>query len=217
MITAIIMAAGFSKRMKRKSSINNCDELHEKNKLLIRIKGKSLLENTLDVVNGIDFHERILVYKDEAIKQKAKEMGFKTVFNETAQNGISSSLKLGILNAKPTDAYMFFVADQPLLSVKTIKRLIEKKTGDGSLSESGEAAQKTIFVPKYNNKPGMPVIFLVKWREELLKIEGDIGGREIIKKNRGEVLLIDIENRYDGLDIDTWEDYEVIRKNEHIQ
>ena len=62
----------------------------------------------------------------------------------------------------------------------------------------------------------MPTIFLAKWKSELLKINGDMGGRDIIKNNLSEVLLIDIDNAREGFDIDTWEDYEVIRKNEYI-
>ncbi|MGV8146788.1 MAG: NTP transferase domain-containing protein [Alkaliphilus sp.] len=226
MITAIIMAAGFSSRMIYK----NDDELSNKNKLLMKIKGKSLIDNILNIANEIDFSEKILIYKDEIIKQKAKELGFKTVFNGESQKGLSSSLKLGVLNAKPTEAYMFFVADQPLLSVTTVKKL--KKTGDGSLSQKGmprmgggslsdtlkgAIPRKTIFVPRYGEKSGTPTIFLVKWREELLAIEGDLGGREIVKNNLSEVLFVDIENAYEGFDIDTWEDYEVIRENEDIQ
>ena len=62
----------------------------------------------------------------------------------------------------------------------------------------------------------MPTIFLAKWKSELLKINGDMGGRDIIKNNLSEVLLIDIDNAREGFDIDTWEDYEEIRKNEYI-
>jgi len=237
-ITAIIMASGFSRRMNKENSEinNNSGEISNQNKLLMEIKGESLIGNILNIVNEIDFSEKILVYKDETIEGKARKMGFKTVFNSGAEKGMSASLKLGVLNAKTTDAYMFFVADQPLLSVETIKSLIKKterqgtvperqgtvlclggkKTGDGSVSQNEEMPKKTIFVPRYNKKHGMPTIFLAKWKDELLKIKGDIGGREIIKKNTNEVLFVDIKNAYEGFDVDTWKDYEVIRKNEHI-
>ena len=120
MITAIIMAAGFSRRMKKKrdETINNCDKFSNRNKLLLKIKGKTLIENTLNIVNNVDFSERILIYKDETIKEKAEEMGFRNVFNGEAGNGMSTSLKLGVICANTTDAYMFFVADQPFLTAK---------------------------------------------------------------------------------------------------
>ena len=53
----------------------------------------------------------------------------------------------------------------------------------------------------------MPTIFPYELREELLTIEGDIGGRRIIKDNPFLVKKVYIDNCILGLDIDTQEEY----------
>lgn len=53
----------------------------------------------------------------------------------------------------------------------------------------------------------MPTIFPYELREELLTIEGDIGGREVIKNNPFLVKKVYIDDCILGLDIDTQEEY----------
>lgn len=191
MITAIIMASGFSRRIGER-------------KLLLKINNKPIVEWVIDLVDTINFHEEILVYRDKEIEAIGKKRGFKTVFNDKAIEGMSSSMKLGILNSsKKIDGYIFFTADQPFLDVKAIEKLMDSfYQGKGS-----------IIVPRFEGQRGNPVIFHSKWRESLLDVKGDKGGRDIIKNNLNEVYFLDISSARQGMDIDTWEDYRSAVKN----
>ncbi|SUB75677.1 GTP:adenosylcobinamide-phosphate guanylyltransferase [Peptoniphilus indolicus] len=59
-ISAIVMASGFSKRM-------------GDNKLKLEVKGKRMFEYTVDLLDSLDFSEKILITNDEDIKNMLKE------------------------------------------------------------------------------------------------------------------------------------------------
>jgi len=188
MITAIILASGFSRRMGR-------------DKLLLKLGDKTIIENTIGIIKKCDFSEIIMVYRDEMVGNIGKRYNIKTIFNDRAEEGMSASVKLGVANAVNTDGYMFFTGDQPLLTADTIKGLMSQFYNNKDF----------IIVPRYNGRPGTPTIFPVSCKEELLRIEGDKGGRSIISKNPEKVIYLDISDENEGIDIDTWEDYERIK------
>ena len=113
LISAIIMASGFSRRM-------------GKNKLLMKYNDKFLIEYTLDIISKFDFKEKIIVTQYEKIKEIGENLNFKVVINKQPNNGISESIKLGIKNCDKSEGYMFFVSDQPLLDKNDIEKLISK-------------------------------------------------------------------------------------------
>ena len=87
MINAIVMASGFSTRM-------------GKNKLLMKYRGKTIIENVFDAISKCDFNEVVVVSQYEEILSIAKQYNFKDVINENADIGQSESIKLGIRNSK---------------------------------------------------------------------------------------------------------------------
>lgn len=188
MITAIIMASGFSKRM-------TCD------KLFLKVNSETLIERTIKKVKGSKVDDIIIIYRDKRIKDIAKNQGIISIYNNNAEKGQSESIKLGIKEAdERTKGFIFFVGDQPFLSIEVINKIIiefKKKT-------------EKIIIPLYNGKRGNPIIFPAYLKKELLLINGDIGGREVIKDNFDIVNYIKIHDKYLGIDIDTIEDYKKI-------
>lgn len=185
MITGIIMASGFSKRM-------------GKDKLLLDINGETLIERVIKAVKESNIEEIIMTYKNYDIKAIGDKYNLNTVYNSNAEEGQSSSIKVGIKAAKPnTDGYVFFVADQPFLSSEVINKIINEFYKNTSM----------IVVPLYKDKKGNPVIFPFQFKKELLMLEGDIGGRKIIMNNLNRVKYIKIDNFSAGQDIDTWDEY----------
>ena len=113
LISAIIMASGFSSRM-------------GENKLLMKYNNKFLIQYTLDTISKCNFEDKVVVTQYEKVKEIGENLNFKVVINEHANKGQSESIKLGIENCKVSEGYMFFVGDQPLLEGKDIEKLIEK-------------------------------------------------------------------------------------------
>ena len=63
-----------------------------------------------------------------------------------------------------------------------------------------------VCVGSGNNK-GNPVIFSKKYINELLSLEGDIGGKKIIKGHLNDFQLVNINDEIELVDIDTQEEY----------
>ncbi|MCT4688397.1 molybdenum cofactor cytidylyltransferase [Vallitalea sp.] len=189
MVTAIILAAGFSRRFGSE-------------KLLIKLDGKPIIAHVIETIIKSEFKEIILVYQNEDIKKIAENYNVQHVYNESAITGMSSSIKCAIMKASETDAYMFINGDQPFINSHVVEDLIT----------TFNYKKESIIVPRYNGERGNPVIFGSKWKNDFLKITGDIGGRNIINDNKEEVYYLDITENKWGLDIDTKEDYLIIKE-----
>lgn len=180
-VDAVVMASGFSKRMGF-------------NKLKLEYNNLSLLENCLKKLSSIPFNEVLVCGRKEWIDILTKKYSFKYLNNLNAHLGQSESIKLGVKNSSGK-GITFFTADQPLLSEKTILTLYYNflKTN-------------LITIPIVNNNRFSPVFFPENKKSELLELEGDTGGKIVIK-NTPFINLISFSSEKEFFDIDTEEDY----------
>ena len=197
-ISAIIMASGKSERMGT-------------NKLLLEYRGMTFIENTLEKVLKENFYEFAIVISEKKVKKKAQdymknlETDEKKIYiidNKKSENGQSESIKIGLETLGKCDGYMFFSCDQPFLTSDTIKKILQNFRTKG------------ITIPEYNGKRSLPVIFGENFKDELLKLEGDTGGKTVISNHQDKIKVVEIENSDEGKDIDTKEDYEMLKKGE---
>lgn len=188
-ITAVIMASGFSRRMKT-------------NKLMLPVEGVPCVERVIKAVCDSNIDEIILVYQKDDVKHIGEKYGIKTIYNDRALLGQSEAVKLGVVCSNPeTKGYIFFTGDQPFISKRVISSVIN----------SFKVGSYKIVIPAFSGKRGNPVIFSSLLKDELLRLEGDVGGRSVIEKHSNEVKLVAIEDRRSGLDMDTREDYLLIQ------
>lgn len=150
-----------------------------------------------DKANEEKFEIEILVVSQyEQIRQQAETLGIKAVQNTKSDEGITASLRLGTVAAREdTDAFFYFVADQPYMGADMIasfvRGFVESKKGIGAVS--------------FNGKRRNPAAFLRKYRGELLLIRGDRGGSTIIKRHLDDLWMMEVEEEM-VRDIDTRED-----------
>ncbi len=183
-LAIVILAAGNSRRF------------GEENKLMYPVEGIPMYQRafhkTLLVQNKMK--EQILsvavVTQYPEIMAEAEKVGIKTVLNPHPEEGISSSMKLGLF--PEADACLFMVADQPWLRVETLEGLIRRFLG----SSKGMAA-----VAK-NGEPGNPCIFSRKYYDRLMELTGDKGGKRVLKAHPEDVVLYEIENEKELTDVD---------------
>ena len=192
-ISAIVMASGMSKRM-------------NKDKLRMLINDRQIYGFVLELISNSSFYETAVVSKDDEILDTAVKYGFKGIKNTEYSMGQSRSIVKGIESLKDSDGYMFFVADQPFLSVDTVKLLC---------SEFEENPEK-IILPYCNERRGNPVIFPKSLKEKLLALEGDSGGKTVINSNEDKIICVNINKKEEFIDIDTIEDYENV-KNKKVK
>lgn len=203
-INLILLAAGYSKRFGDR-------------KLLVPIDGKPLYEIAIEKLLQLEKeneHMKLLVVTSYAeIIDYCKKHTIAYVTNCGVQNtGIASSIKVALVHLmKMADAGenqpscdVFFLADQPFISSPEIQRFLDKYT----------AQEKKIGTMSYGKEWRAPNVFFQTYREELLHLPPDKGGKYVMMKHKEDVFVYETENETQFLDIDTREDYErIIKKN----
>ena len=181
-INLILLAAGNSKRFNG-------------NKLLAIYKGKPIYMHIVEKVLDLKVNKIICVTQYEEIKEALLNTNINVVMNDNSSLGISSSIKLGINFDKNADGYMFMVCDQPFISVQTLKSVIDNFiNGD-----------KGIVCVGCGDNKGNPVIFSKRYINELLSLEGDSGGKRILKGHLNDLNIVNVDNEIELIDIDTQE------------
>jgi len=188
MVSAILLAAGESKRM-------------DKPKQLMPLGKTTILEQTIDNLLGSRVSEVIVVlgYRAEEVMKKIAVKPIKITINPAYHRGMSTSIVTGLNSVDDrAQAVMLALADQPFIDSPTINRLIAE-----FLSHN-----KGIAIPVYRGRRGHPVIFAIKYKEELLELTGDVGGRQIIRQHPDDILEVAVNSESIITDIDTTSDYQ---------
>jgi molybdenum cofactor cytidylyltransferase len=189
-IPGIILAAGKSQRM-------------GKNKLLLMFRGKPILQHVIDAAQHSSLSPLILVLgaNSDALRSQIKPGISLVVENPDFACGYGSSLQVGLkkLN-KPCAGAMFLLGDQPLLSTKTIEKLIV----------AFQKEPERWVAPSWNGQRGNPVITPASWFDKIFALTGDIGPRKHLKDPAANLKLINVDDRGVILDIDSPEDYEYL-------
>ncbi len=197
-ISAILLGAGESKRMGR-------------DKLSLPWGKKTMLEHCLQTLLYSRVEEVIVVVNErtEKIVCHRNEKRVKVVLNPYYRRGMSSSIHCGIQHLNPKSAgILIALGDQPLLKTQTINALLE----------AFEREEGKIILPSFRRRRGHPVIFHRTFKEELLRLRGDAGGKSILMRHPGEVCIIPVRSEGVIRDIDIWEDYKRggVRSCNHI-
>jgi molybdenum cofactor cytidylyltransferase len=189
MVSGIIMASGFSRRMGR-------------DKLLLEINGRPVVDHVIRAAVSSSLNEVILVYRNTAVKSVADRYGIKTAWNRHAAKGQSASVVKGITVANPeARAFLFMVGDQPYLDGETIDRILDVHAQDPD----------RIVVPVYAGKPGNPVLFPRFLEMELRHVRGDVGGRSVIKAHPDIITHVPIGREIVGRDVDNPDDFDHVQ------
>jgi len=195
MVSAILLAAGESQRMGRP-------------KQLLPFGSSTILGKTIDNLLSSRADEVIVVLgtRAGAMKQVIAGRQVKVVVNPDYREGMSTSLIAGLEHVDSKAQWvMVALADQPLIDKDTYNRLIEGALG----------CDMGIILPTYRSKRGNPVIFSIKYKDELLGLEGDLGGREILKKHPDDILEVAVGSEGVTIDINNLDDYYSCLKLDH--
>lgn len=139
--------------------------------------------------------------------------GFEAVQNPHPEHGQGSSIAMGVhhlieASPIPLDGILCSVADQPLLTDGVVHQIMQ--------AFSDNFHPKTIVVPHYgvNYESGNPVLFGSHWFTALQHIEGDKGGKTIIRgAGRAHVVKVWISDDV-GDDMDTPDDFKRLQHRE---
>jgi molybdenum cofactor cytidylyltransferase len=192
-VAAIVLAAGESRRFGFP-------------KQLLPWREKTLLKHVVDVVLGSSVEDTsvVLGYRAEQIGALLKDRPVRLVINEDWEKGLSSSVKAG-LQALPAnyEACLFLLGDQPNITTELISTILNRY----------RRTLAAILAPSYRGLRGNPALFVRSLFPELLTLEGDRGGREVIQRHQDELETVEVEKENIFLDIDTVADYQAAQSS----
>jgi molybdenum cofactor cytidylyltransferase len=190
-IGGILLAAGGSSRMGRP-------------KQLLNFQGKTLLRILAETLAGTLCRPLVAVLGAETERSTAELDGLpiSICVNENWQSGMSSSIKSGIRQIldieSEINAVIIALCDQPHVTSDDIARLISAFTD----------SRLPIVAAGYNDTVGVPALLSRAMFDDLCRLEGDKGARELIRKNPECVLTIPMEKA--AIDIDTPDDADLL-------
>jgi len=187
MISAILLAAGQSRRM------------NGENKLVKEIQGIPLIKFSVKNILASSVDELIIVlgHQREIIEKLIdKHEKIKFIFNKDFETGISSSIKVGLSHlSKNTEAFFISLGDMPMVNSNIYNQLIKSRN------------QKDIIVPTYKSRQGNPVLFNKSMKSEIMSISGDFGAKKILEINKDKILNLKINDQGITKDFNTKENF----------
>lgn len=153
-----------------------------------------MYRNILDRIPeiGFSFYRKIIVTQYEEIKRQLCQTDWTVVRNDQPELGISRSIRLGLEQAGDSDAYLFAVCDQPYLQAVTMKKLIT----------CFQTTKKGIAFVMSGKEPGNPVIFSSAYLDELKNLEGDRGGKAVVRRHMEDCAWVEVKEARELRDID---------------
>ena len=185
MIAAIVLAAGYARRMGRQ-------------KLLLDLRGKPVVRWSVEAVLPHVGDTLVVTGQDDAaVRAALNGLNVRLAVNPRPQDGQGSSIAVGATALKPwTVAVLVALGDQPRLPEGLIARLLAERERSG----------KVIVAPVYRGTQGTPVLFSAEVFNELRALGGDAGARAVVQARPERVARVEVDAPMPP-DVDTPEDY----------
>ena len=186
---AVLLAAGQSERF-------------GSNKLLADFGGRPMVCRVMEAMKQIRADRFAAVVSCSEVAALAHECGFDVIYNDAPALGQAHSVVLAAKQMRDMDTLLFAAGDQPLLTGKSLERLI------AGFKESGRGiaclADKT--------HRGNPAVFAKAYFPELLARSGDRGAKGILRAHENDLLVVPSFRENELADADTPEALEAIRR-----
>lgn len=179
----VLLAAGSSTRFKT-------------NKLLhILPNGKTILEQSAQTLIKLCPDSIAIVNDNSAINDTLSDLGFRVFVNQFAEKGLGSSIACAVSHSANANGWLLCLADMPFIKPHTFNLVLKNI-----------ANNKMIIAPTYKQQRGHPVYVSHHFYHELIHLDQDYGARYIIKNNRDDLILIDVDDSGILKDIDKPDD-----------
>jgi molybdenum cofactor cytidylyltransferase len=187
MITAIVLAAGESKRMGQP-------------KMLMPWRDSTVIETVISTIQMAGISD-ILVVTGGAGQQVEARIGkrVKTIFNENYETGeMLGSIQTGLAaKMAQTNAALICLGDQPQVREESIRQVCAAFLEGPS----------PIVVPSYKMHRGHPWLVARSIWDELLNMNPPQTARDFLQKHADEIKYVEMETPSIIEDLDTPEDY----------
>jgi molybdenum cofactor cytidylyltransferase len=184
-IAAVVLAAGFARRMGRP-------------KLLLDLDGKPIVRWSVEgVLPHVGDCVVVTSQDDGGVRAALAGLAVRFTINPRPQDGQGSSIAVGVAALKPwTAAALIVLGDQPRTPERVVPALLAARQRTG----------KSVVVPSYRGTRGTPVLFAAAIFAELAALRGDVGARAVVGARPDRVEIVEVDAAMPA-DVDTPEDY----------
>ena len=187
MITALILAAGQSKRMGQP-------------KMLLPWGETTVLEQVITTFKAADVDD-VLVVTGGARAQVEALVGAlaRTVFNPNyAEGEMLSSVQAGLAGISPeAEAALIGLGDQPQVQEKSVRLVLDEY----------RKSKASIIVPSFRMRRGHPWLVAQSHWSEILNKQSPTSLRDFLNGHQAEIHYVEFDNDSILQDMDTPEDY----------
>jgi len=189
-VAGIVLAAGASTRMGR-------------NKLFMQLEGESLLRRVVRLVSAAGLDPVVVVLGHEAgqARDELVGLGCEPVLNPDYERGVNTSVRAGIQAVRERAAAVVVVlADMPLVTSDMIAALVERY----------RHSDAPLVISEYGGVNAPPMLYDRTLFDELLSMEGEGCGKQVVKRHRSEALSLSWPTEA-LTDLDEPNDYERVK------
>ena len=189
MISAILLAAGQSKR------------LRSENKLIKKFKNKSLINHSLLALqkSKVDKIVIVLGYQHKEVK-KVINRNKKNIFvlNKKFKLGISSSINTGLRKISKKDkGFIIVQSDMPFIKTSDINKIYNSIVKKKHL----------VHALKFKNKIGNPIGFDSLLLAKFKRMKGEVGAKFMVKRLKKNTNFIKVLSKKVFKDLDLRKDF----------
>ena len=183
-IGAIILAAGFSTRMKRF-------------KPLLRIDEKTFLEHAITLFKkaGVADIVTVVGHLSEKVIPAVNTASSRYVINENYRDGMFSSIQTGVKALRrPCEAFFLLPVDIPLVLPATIRQLSDA---------FHKHTSAMVCYPQFQSKRGHPPLINSQLIDPILSYNGQGGLRALLRRYENQAISVPVQDPFIRLDADT--------------
>lgn len=188
---AIILAAGFSTRMKQL-------------KPLLPLGDATVTDYAISTFKHACVDVFLVVgHRKEEVKSGIKQRGITIIYNHDYEKGMFTSVQAGILElGKDYQAFFLLPVDIPMVRASTIKQLMN----------AGINHPQKIVYPIFNGKRGHPPLIPTNLINGILEWKQEGGLKTYLKLHDDIALNVPVNDSFILFDIDTPDDYQELQK-----
>jgi len=134
----------------------------------------------------------VLPPEHDELKQVLQDEAVQLTINPAADVGMGNSLACGVSACAEADGWIIGLADMPWIQPTTINKVM-----------SALHIGHSLVAPRYQNLRGHPIGFGREYHETLLKLQGDVGARSVLKQHKAQLHYLDVNDPGILLDVDT--------------
>ena len=188
-ITAVVLAAGQSRRM------------GDKNKLFLKMGEESIIQKVVNNLKRSKVDNVVVVtgHESEKVVSELSDASVRFVHNPEYSQGLSTSLRTALANlSQDISGVLVCLGDMPFVNNWHIDKLIDA---------FDPVTKHSICIPTYKGKRGNPVLWDRRYFQEMMELRGDVGAKHMIGDYEESVIEIEIDDIGVVTDFDTPEAY----------